>query len=67
MPLQSLGHAVAMWVLRAGLLASAVTISIDIFDLGTSDRSQNIVLWFALLTILVVVQGAWWGWRTRRA
>jgi len=66
MPLRSLGHAVGMWVLRAGLLASAVTISVDVFDVGTSDRTQTIVLWLALLTILVVVQGAWWGWRTGR-
>jgi len=66
MPMQSLGHAVATWVLRSALLASAITIAVDVFDLGTSDRTQTVVLWLGLLTALVVLQGAWWGWHTRR-
>ena len=68
MPLQSLARAVATWVLRSALLASAFTIAVDVLDVGTSDGAQTIVLWLAMLTTLVVLQGAWWGWRrTRRA
>lgn len=61
---QPFGSAIGMWFLRAALLASAVTVAMDAFDLTAMARAQLILLWLSLLAGLVIAQGAWWTWRS---
>ena len=57
---QSIARALPTWFLRAALLASAATILMDLTN--AAERAHTIVIWFVVLTGLLLVQGAWWAW-----
>jgi hypothetical protein len=63
---QTISQAVPTWCLLAALLASAITIGLDLSGVVT-DMAQSVVVWLIAAVGFAALQAAWWIWRRASA